>query len=409
MKLSKKILAGALACTAMAGSVGVLAGCGQNSCSGSWAMKTENAVINSGVYRYSLLSAYESAMYQVKDQTKPILSQKIDGKDAKKVIKDEAVESLIPFLVIEDKMKEYDLKLSDIARYNAKEGAASEWQNYGNMLKNFGISQEDVQYCHFDYPAKFSEVFRHIYGEGGEKEVSESAMKKYAQENYTDLQYLLATTNKSDGTAMNDKEIAALTKKLDGYATQINGGKKTMEEVAVEYKNSLTDTKTEKTEGDSETDTSDVLMHAVTSVSTDNSRYKFPETLVKAVNKAKDNSATTVDLSSSGYVVLFQKTNIKKTLNTFFDKESEDYEDNVFQVLVDMKQEEYVKEMQKLADNFDKKRIEYNDDEINVDLVQLFEPESVNSETASEDAEKTASKTSSKASSEKETSSKANS
>ena len=405
MNKSKKILAGALACATMAGSVGMLVGCSQNSGSGNWAVKTENATINSGVYRYALLSAYESAMYQVEDYTQPILSQKIDGKDAKEVIKEEALEYLTPFLVIEDKMKEYDLKLSDIARYNAKESAATEWQNYGQMLEGFGISQEDVQYCHYDYSAKYSEVFKHIYGEGGEKEVSLSDMKKYAQENYTDLHYLLASTSKSDGTEMSEKEITALTKKLEGYATQINAGKKTLEEVAVEYKNSLGDTKEENT--DSETDTSDILMNVVTAVTTENSRYNFPETLVKSVNKAKDNTATTVDLSTSGYIVLFQKSNIKKSLTSYFDKEGENYDENVFQVLVDMKQEEYVEDMQKLADNYDKKSIEYNDDEINVDLVQLFEPESVTSETSSEDVKETASKTSSKASSEKETSSKA--
>lgn len=390
MHLSKKILAGTLACTTLVGSAVALSGCGN-----AYALKTDNAEISSGVYRYCLFSAYQNATYSVEDYTQPILSQKINGTPAEEWIRETALTYLKPILVVEDKMKELKLSLPDETRYNAKEAAATDWKNYKDMFESYGITQDDYQYVMYDYSAKYSTVFEAIYGEGGEKEVSREDMEKYFKENYADVDYIVASTTKDDGTAMSDDEIEAVKKEFAAYAKEINNGDKTIQEVDKEYTASIQEESTSSEASSAADDTSSATeaeeetnLHSVTgSITVANS---YPEAMETAVKKLKNGKAQMVDASDTGYIVLVQKHNINDAVTKFFDNEDEDTKkSNRFQILVDMRQEDYTEYMTKLAEDFDESRITWNDAETtNLDLKALFEPDSL---TSSEESAETSS------------------
>ena len=76
--------------------------------------------------------------------------------------------------------------------------------------------------------------------------------------------------------------------------------------------------------------------------------------MVTAVEKLKNGKATFVDASDSGYLILIQKNNIKDAVSDYFDNEdTETKESNIFQILADMKEEEYTAYMNDLAENYD--------------------------------------------------------
>ena len=117
--------------------------------------------------------------------------------------------------------------------------------------------------------------------------------------------------------------------------------------------------------------------------------------MVTAVEKLKNGKATFVDASDSGYLILIQKNNIKDAVSDYFDNEdTETKESNIFQILADMKEEEYTAYMNDLAENYDMSKVTWNAAEsTDLDLRALFEPDSVTSEESSSPEETTSSKT----------------
>ena len=171
MSMKKRIAAGAMACATLASTM-ALTGCGT-----AYALKTDNAEISTGVYRYCLFYAYQNVKYSTQDYTQPILSKDFDGQTGEELVREMAETYVKPFLVIEDKMKELNLSLDDLTRYNAENSVDSTWSSYKEMFEPYGITKSDYQYITYDYSAKYSRVFEAIYGEGGEKEVSREDME----------------------------------------------------------------------------------------------------------------------------------------------------------------------------------------------------------------------------------------
>ena len=145
-------------------------------------------------------------------------------------------------------------------------------------------------------------------------------------------------------------------------------------------------------EGEEDATSNSNLHHSVGIIST---TKNYPEKMVTAVEKLKNGKATFVDASDSGYLILIQKNNIKDAVSDYFDNEdTETKESNIFQILADMKEEEYTAYMNDLAENYDMSKVTWNAAEsTDLDLRALFEPDSVTSEEASSPEETTSSKT----------------
>ncbi len=378
MKIAKKIAAGSLACATLAASAVSLTACGG---SGTWALKTDSAEISSGVYNYCLFAGYQNALYSVEDYTKPVLDQEIDGKPADEWIRNYALEYFVkPFLVVDQKFNELGLTLDDITRFNAEQGAINDWSQYKATFTRYGITRDDYQYVSYDYNAKFTAVFEAVYGKGGEKEVPQEEMDKYFAENYAAVDYIVAETVKADGSTMTDKEIDALVTQFQDFAKQINDGGMTMNQAANKHKG------IETAEGEEEPTENNGLYTYIGSLTNSSATSKFPADFISNIKKAKAGKTYALDLSDEGYVILYTKGDDEAAKAEFFNEEAEAYEQNLFQILVDMKQEEYITYMDDLVNKFDVSTIVYNEEvTTNLDLKNLFEPtepEEESSETA---------------------------
>ena len=137
MSMKKRIAAGAMACATLASTM-ALTGCGT-----AYALKTDNAEISTGVYRYCLFYAYQNVKYSTQDYTQPILSKDFDGQTGEELVREMAETYVKPFLVIEDKMKELNLSLDDLTRYNAENSVDSTWSSYKEMFEPYGITKSD--------------------------------------------------------------------------------------------------------------------------------------------------------------------------------------------------------------------------------------------------------------------------
>ena len=241
MNRLKKIAAAALAAVVLAGTT---------ACSGdvSWAAKKGDVTVAPGVYIFSIFNAYSSAAYQDGiDLSKSILEQQIDGKDANEWMLEEAANSIKRIFLINDKMNELGLTMTDEELEAASKAGDNVWSSYSSLFSSHGISRASFDLLYGEIPAKNRKIFKALYGKGGSKEVSEADMKKYIEENYTDFSMIGASTYKTnsdsstssgtpDTTNLTDEEKKELQQTLQGYVDKVKDGSMTMQEAADAYK-----------------------------------------------------------------------------------------------------------------------------------------------------------------------------
>lgn len=291
-KVLKRITAAAMALIMMMTAVG---------CSGdkSWAAEKDKVKVPVGVYIFYLYSAYNQASSKVTDTTKPILSQKIENKDASTWIRDTAMTSLKSYLVIDAKMKELNLTLTDAEKKSASDNTTQAWGTDGTTLQGYGISQSSFDLAYSQYSAKCDKVFLAMYGKNGKSAVSDADLKTYFEKTFTDFNYFSAplyTTDAKTGAsaALTDTQKAALKKEFDNYATQINSGKMTVTQAAAAFKTS------------SKATTDPLQSYTTVISSTDTSDF------AKAITAAKVGVAQSTEISNN-YVLLLKNDITKKT------------------------------------------------------------------------------------------------
>lgn len=206
----------------------------------SWAAKNDSLTVPIGSYIYYLFSAYSSAASQVTDSTKSVLEQTIDDKDASTWIREKALNSTKSLFVIDQKMKDLNLTLSDEEKATIESDTDSAWSSYQSMLEGYGISKSSFKLSAIEFGAKYQKVFEATYGEGGPKEVSDDELKDFFEKNYTDFSYVMrklyATDENGSLSLLSDEEKENAEAEFDDYASKINAGTMTLEQAADAYK-----------------------------------------------------------------------------------------------------------------------------------------------------------------------------
>lgn len=291
-KVLKRISAAVMALMIMVSVVG----CSSDK---SWAAKKDNTTIPIGVYIFYLYSAYSDASSKVTDTSKPVLSQKIENKDASTWIRDTAMTSLKSYVAIDAKMKELNLTLTADEKSAVTSSTSQYWGSYGPTFQGYGISQTSFDLAYSQYNAKRDKVFRALYGKGGKNAVSDADLKTYFEKNFTDFNYFYAPLTKADTSgnevALTAAEKTALKKEFDGYAEKINSGKMTMTEAAAAYKTSSKAT-------------SDPLQSVTTVIDSTSAASDFG----KVITAAKAGTAQVSEVSGN-YVLLLKNDITKKS------------------------------------------------------------------------------------------------
>ena len=344
MKLVKKATALLAVCAIAMG----MTACGTDSGSQIVA-ENENTKITMGAYAYCMYSAYYQASYYVPDSTQSILSQEINGQSAEDWMRDRALESMKSMFIVDAKAAELGVSLTDEERKTIDTNMDSSWDTSEDsiqQLMSYGVTKEGVKQLYYEFNTKYTKIFQTLYGEGGEKAVSVEDKKNFnviiKHDPDADFEYFTKSVS-----SLSDEDKAAAKETLDGYAAAINDGSKTMEQVAEEYKTA-------------ENLSSDPLKTDITNLSTNTNYTYYYSEMVAALNEMNPGEARVVETSSS--YILVVKNDINATAEEKLQEEELD-----FQVLVDLKSDEYISDMNAMLDS-------YTDYTLHEDVINSFDP-----------------------------------
>ncbi len=239
MKMKKKLAALLLA---------VLTAFGATSCSTadqSWSVEKDGERLPVGVYVYNFYSAIAAAQQQEGvDSSVSLLEQQIDGQPAEDWIRDEAMRYTKEYFYLRDQLDALGASLTDEEKAQGKSNAAAAWGYIPASVKKY-VSQESFEIAYGEANMMYTKLFNTIYGEGGEKAVSDDELRAYFEETYYDFDYIFSSlayktsgelTGDEEDTTMTEEETAARRELFEGYAEKINAGEMTMEEAAEDFK-----------------------------------------------------------------------------------------------------------------------------------------------------------------------------
>ena len=349
MKTWKKCLAAVLSLAIMASAT---------ACSGadkSWAVKNDNLTVPIGAYIYNLYSAYQQASVQVEDSTKPILEQTVEDQDAATWIKENALRQTKSILVIDDKMKELNISLTEDELQQVSDQTDSYWGSISTAMTEYGVAKSSFNLAYADYYTKYTKVFDAIYGKGGTQEVSDADVKDYYVTNYMAFSYVLSPIiDMTTGTNLSEDELSQLDTEFKDYAAKINDGSMTAQEAADAYKTSSGD---------------DTVQLYTDAANFNGETSSYPEEFGTSLKSMKDGECRIVEVQGL-YKVLLVKDDVTATAENKISDEA-----SRTAILQNMKQEEFKQMIDEAADGYSA--------EINQKAIDSYQPDMFVEETSS--------------------------
>lgn len=169
-------------------------------------------------------------------------AEKIDGKSFETYVKDAALETLRRFIYVKRMCDEKKLTISEQEKNNSFTMTEYYWNYYGyaSLFEANGVSLDTYkQYTLYGlYEEKY---FSSIYGEGGDKAVSETDIKNFLYSNYAIADILSAPIS-----SKTDSEKALVQTDFEKYKDRLEKGE-TFEKIYKEYNNIKEDNTTSTT------------------------------------------------------------------------------------------------------------------------------------------------------------------
>lgn len=238
MSISKKI-SSCLLCSALALS---LAACNNNLVGDdiSYAAVVDGAKIPAGVFISKQMDAYYEAMYYVDpaetaetttastdaaetSATTAFTDKVIEGKAVRDWINDKATEEIRKYAAIESKFDEAGLAFMDNEKEKVTIYMDSMWEAYGKYYEELGVS-ENSQILISLNSQKESLLFKHYYGEGGEKEIPESDVKAYLTDNNARINYIKMELKDGEGNLLKSEGKAEIMDMAKDYVERAKNG-----------------------------------------------------------------------------------------------------------------------------------------------------------------------------------------
>lgn len=387
MKPFKKVAAFLLAAVMIV----ISAGCTPISFTKEWSYKSGDQELPIGVYIYSLYQAYTQAQsYAEKNEDyssdKSFMDLTItddDGNEkvAKDWILDEADKITKRLLALDSEIKKNNITLDQATMDQAQSTAENIWNvgpyaSYGYFspmsanLEPYGISFDSFYISSYEAAAKESCLFEGIYGKGGTKEVSDSEIKDYFTENYTNYSFFpvsLYTSETDDegnttNAALSADEKKKIEDELNGYVKNIASGE-SYADVVEKYMEA----------NDVETDPSQTGTEIL-----DNS--SIGDDIKNKLAEMKDGTAETLHVGKGDTAVLYfiYKGDINKEADSYIAETT-----NRANVLTAMKQDEFNDYLEEAANALEVEKNQSQLDRYSPDM--FFVP--VEPETEAEEAE----------------------
>lgn len=221
------------------------------------AVKANGFEYTSAYYMCALINAYSEAQGKVQENAEDsddeidYFKEKIDDKKFETWVKDRAIEILEETATYQKLCKDAKVEMDEETKGQAEYMAYYMWSMYGysSYFEPNGVSFETFTKYTVDsyYPSLY---FKHLYAEGGEKEISSSDVETKLYDDFIIADLIDVTFDKET-----DEEKAEIKAKLDAYVKDLNSGKKTFEDVYNDYneveeesKEETADNETENTE-----------------------------------------------------------------------------------------------------------------------------------------------------------------
>lgn len=349
MKISSKITAVALSAV-MVGSA--LCGCAQATVFGSypqdlsWSYKDDVSTMKIGEYIYYSYNSYYSASNMVENSNGNFMDQKVKDDDGKEMTAEEYIKKNTEmacknYLYVNKMFNDMKLSLTADEITGYKANADYYWTSAKSELESYGVSKESFVSAGYENSVKLEAIFKALYQEGGKKEVKLADLQKYYEENYTDYSYISMPlydsttdekTSETKNTKKSDDDVKKIKANFDKYAKAINDGTAYADEAKVYMEDY-------KVESDPSVSNTEILKDS-----------SLGDEIKKSLEKLKEGTAEYVVVGEDGetpMIYLVYKGKIKDKSAGLKDNESTRY-----MALVNMKSEEFQKDMKAGAEKY---------------------------------------------------------
>lgn len=288
----------------------------------TWAAKTGDTELPIGMYIYYLSVAYNEAAAQIDTDTE-VLKGEVEGTPADEWIKDRAKSYIQQYCWMQDEMERLGLTMTDDDYTEALQTTQSYWTYFGSSLEEFGIAETSYDMAYSQYNVMYLKVFQALYGEGGEREISEDELRTHFEDTYMNYEYFTAplTTTAEDGSSadMSDEEKDDVSAALNALKTRVADGELTTEEAATEYAESI--------------DAESTYTQSVNNRDGMTSSY-LPEAFVTSLESMQEGDIQVFE--ASGYMVFLHRLPIADAV-----EETLGSEDGRLTLMIELKNEEY--------------------------------------------------------------------
>lgn len=203
-----------------------LGGCTLNQ-STTWIAKSGDITLPAGVYILNLSNNYTSAvsvlqqMYTENAESvnvKDLWKNSLDGKSLNDWISDETQKSVKNYFAILNRFNELGFSFDEADQALISQEVENYWSEGKESYEKTGVSKESLR-LQVESRYRSRMIFNSIYGQGGEKEVSDKELKDYYAENYQNIQYISVSTKNLEGEELQKRKDLvdqAITRARDG-------------------------------------------------------------------------------------------------------------------------------------------------------------------------------------------------
>ena len=297
-----------------------LAGCYNENL--TWSARKGDTELPIGAYIYYLSVAYNEAAAQIDTETR-VLEGEVEDTPAAEWITDRAASYINQYFWMQDEMERLGLTMTDDDYTQAQQTTDSYWSLFGTSLEEFGIAKTSFDIAYSQYNTMYLKVFEALYGEGGEREISEDELRTHFTDTYMNYEYFTAPLTKTgeDGASedMTDEEKAAVTEELEALQAQVESGELTVEEAAEDYAASI--------------DSDSNYVQSVNSRDNMTASH-LPEAFITSLESMREGAIQVFE--ASGYMVFLHRLPIADAV-----EEELSNEDNRLSLMIELRNEEF--------------------------------------------------------------------
>ncbi len=200
-----------------------LASCNQDT---TWTYRTEDGAyeVTSGMYVGMSISAYNSGYSQTDvDTSQPLYDQQIGSVDALTWVQQEVDNLAKKYLAVETKFDEYGLSFTEEEQSYIDSYIEYYWNYLGSSYEDEGCGQESYTKL-MTNSFKESQLFYHIYGEGGEREVTEEELRDLFNQQYAHVNIFDVDCSDDEGNPLEGHELEIVEERVANLIERLDNG-----------------------------------------------------------------------------------------------------------------------------------------------------------------------------------------